>query len=98
MSFQTLFRPFFSTYSSYTSIENCFELIISNNDYNKIMGLFIVCPITNNTKYFPTHVNLDSSTMTTGCILCEHVKTLDLKVRKAKKKRRMSTKHSPRST
>lgn len=27
-------------------------LVISNNDYNKIMGLFIVCPITNNTKKF----------------------------------------------
>ena len=61
-------------------------LVISNNDYNKIMGLFIFCPITNNTKNFPTHVKLDSNTITTGCVLCEHVKTLDLKARKATKK------------
>ena len=45
------------------------------------MGLFIVCPITNNTKNFPTHVKLDSNTITTGCVLCE-----DLKARKATKK------------
>lgn len=25
-------------------------LIISNNDYNRIMGLYVVCPITNNTR------------------------------------------------
>ena len=61
-------------------------LVISNNDYNKIIGHFIVCPITNNTKNFPTHVKLDSNTTTTGCVLCEHVKTLDLKARKATKK------------
>lgn len=50
------------------------------------MGLFIVCPITSNTKNFPTLVKLDSNTMTTGCVLCEHVKILDLKTRKATKK------------
>lgn len=58
-------------------------LVISNDDYSKIMGLYIVCPITNNTKPFPSHVPLDDRTQTTGCILCEHVRTVDLNARGA---------------
>ena len=47
-------------------------LVISNNDYNKIMGLFIVCPITNNTKNFPTHVTVSYThlTLPTNWLLC----------------------------
>lgn len=58
-------------------------VIISNNDYQKLMGLCIVCPITNNIKKFPTHVMLDSRTKITGSILCEHVRTVDLVERKS---------------
>ena len=61
-------------------------LIISNDDYNRIMGFYIICPITNNTKDFPMHIPLDPKMKTTGCVLCEHVKTLDLKARKVTKK------------
>ena len=50
------------------------------------MGLYIVCPITNNNKEFPTHIQLDDRTKTTGSILCEHVRTVDLKARKKSKK------------
>lgn len=53
-------------------------LIVSNNDYNRIMGLYIVCPITNNTKVFPSHVLLPSGLSTTGAVLCEHVRTVDI--------------------
>lgn len=53
-------------------------LIVSNNDYNRIMGLCIVCPITNNTKVFPSHVLLPSGLSTTGAVLCEHVRTVDI--------------------
>lgn len=57
-------------------------VVISNNDYQKLMGLCIVCPITNNMKKFPSHVMLDSRTKITGSILCEHVRTVDLEERK----------------
>lgn len=56
-------------------------VVISNEDYHRIMGLNIVCPITNNTKPFPSHVLLDNRTNITGSILCEHVRTVDLKER-----------------
>ena len=58
-------------------------VIVSINDYQRIMGMAIVCPITNNTKYFPTHLLLDNRTKTTGSILCEHVKAVDLENRNA---------------
>ncbi len=59
-------------------------VIISNNFFNKVTGLVIACPITNANKIFPLHISLDNRTDTTGFILCQHVKTLDLKNRKYK--------------
>ena len=58
-------------------------VIVSINDYQRIMGMVLVCPITNNTKYFPTHLLLDNRTKTTGNILCEHIKSVDLETRNA---------------
>ena len=57
-------------------------LVISNNEFNKRTGLAIVCPITNTDNSFPLHVPLDKRTSTTGVILCEHIRTLDLNARK----------------
>lgn len=62
-------------------------LIVSNCSYNKYTNMVIVCPITNTNNTFPLHVQLvqlDDRTLTTGVILCEHVKALDLNARKAK--------------
>ncbi len=59
-------------------------LIISNNEFNKRTNLAIVCPITNTNNKFPLHVPLDKRTTTTGVILCEHMRTLDLQSRKNK--------------
>ncbi len=61
-------------------------VIVSNEEFGKFTGLHIVCPITNNTKNFPTHVNLDTRTKVTGSILCEHLKSLDLIARHAEYK------------
>lgn len=38
----------------------------------------VVRPITNTNNRFPPHIPLDGRTQTTGAILCEHLKTLDL--------------------
>ncbi len=56
-------------------------VVISNNIFNKKAKLAIVCPITNTNNNFPLHVNLDDRTKTTGVIMCEHIKTLDLNSR-----------------
>lgn len=56
-------------------------VVISNNIFNEKTKLSIVCPITNTNNNFPLHVLLDSRTKTTGVILCEHVKALDLNSR-----------------
>lgn len=53
-------------------------LVISNNVFNQKTNLAIVCPITNTDNGFPLHVPLDGRTKTTGFILCEHIKALDI--------------------
>lgn len=56
-------------------------VVISNNVFNEKTRLSIVCPITNTDKNFPLHVSLDERTKTTGVVLCEHIKSLDLSSR-----------------
>jgi len=56
-------------------------LIISNKIFIEKTKLFIVCPITNTDNNFPLHIKLDSRTKTTGAIMCEHIRTLDLNAR-----------------
>ena len=59
-------------------------LVISNNFFNQKTNLTLVCPITNTNNRFPLHIPLDNRTETTGVILCEHVKALDLNARSYK--------------
>ncbi|MBR5658052.1 MAG: type II toxin-antitoxin system PemK/MazF family toxin [Lachnospiraceae bacterium] len=56
-------------------------LIVSNDVFNQKTQLVIACPITNTNNKFPLHIPLDDRTATTGVILCEHVRTLDLNSR-----------------
>jgi mRNA interferase MazF len=59
-------------------------VIVSNKESMKRMNTrAMVCPITNTDKAFPAHVRLDSRTKTTGVILCDQAKILDMKARKA---------------
>ena len=59
-------------------------VVISNNEFIRRTGLAIVCPVTNTDNQFPLHVPLDKRTSTTGVILCEHIRTLDIRSRQAK--------------
>ncbi|MDD3049376.1 MAG: type II toxin-antitoxin system PemK/MazF family toxin [Bacilli bacterium] len=68
----------FNPTKGYEQSGNRVTVVISNDDYQTIMGLNIVCPITNNEKEFPSHVPLDSQTEITGSVLCEHIRTVDL--------------------
>lgn len=56
-------------------------LVISNDFFNQKARLAIVCPITNTDNRFPLHVPLDGRTTTTGVVLCEHIRSLDLNAR-----------------
>ena len=56
-------------------------LVVSNNTYNKFTKIAIVCPITNTNRDFPLHIELDERTKTTGVIMCEQVKALDIHAR-----------------
>ena len=56
-------------------------VVLSNNIFNEKAKLSIVCPITNTNNHFPLHIPLDKRTKTTGVILCEHIKALDLNSR-----------------
>lgn len=56
-------------------------VVVSNNFFNQKTNLSIVCPITNTNNRFPLHIPLDDRTKTTGVILCEHIKSLDLNSR-----------------
>lgn len=56
-------------------------LVISNDDFIANAKLAIVCPITNTRNNFPLHIPLPNDLNTTGVVLCEHVRTLDLNAR-----------------
>jgi len=52
--------------------------VVSNNIFNKFTKMAVVCPITNTDRVFPLHVLLDERTKTTGVIMCEQAKFLDI--------------------
>ncbi|MBQ2612135.1 type II toxin-antitoxin system PemK/MazF family toxin [bacterium] len=57
--------------------------VVSNNTYNKFTKAAIVCPITNTNRNNPMQIPLDSRLKTTGVIMCDQVKALDIKMRNA---------------
>lgn len=57
--------------------------VASNNTFNHFTKIAIVCPITNTARDFPLHVPLDERTKTTGVIMCEQAKSLDISARNA---------------
>lgn len=58
-------------------------LVVSNNFFNHLSSLALVCPISNTLSSFPLNIILNEQTTTTGSILCQHVKSLDLEARDA---------------
>jgi mRNA interferase MazF len=60
-------------------------LVISPRSYNQRVGLALVCPITSRIKGYPFEVELPPLTGTEGAILCDQIKSLDWRVRNAKR-------------
>jgi len=56
-------------------------LVISNETFNNFSKMAIVCPITSVDKNHPFHIKLNDKTKTTGVVLCDQARTLDIKAR-----------------
>lgn len=54
-------------------------IVLSDSRFNKVLGLSIVAPITNQKKGYPFEVNLSDGMTTTGVILTDHLRYVDLK-------------------
>ena len=59
-------------------------IVISNNVFNENTKMSIVCPITSNEKYFPTHYLLENTKKIHGSVLCEHIRSIDYESRNIK--------------
>lgn len=59
-------------------------VVISHNIFNEYTNMAMVCPITTNTKEFPTHYILEDSKLISGAVLCEHIRSIDYKERQIK--------------
>lgn len=58
-------------------------IIVSNQVFNKHLGLAFACPITNTKRDFPFHVKVESENIT-GYIMAEQMKSIAYKSRKIK--------------
>lgn len=59
-------------------------IVLSPASYNGKTGLMLCCPITNQVKGYPFEVNVQN-TKIKGAALCDQVKSLDWRIRSAKK-------------
>jgi mRNA interferase MazF len=57
--------------------------VISPRSYNRKVGLALVCPITSRTKGYPFEVELPLGLEARGAILCDQVKSVDWRARRA---------------
>ena len=57
-------------------------IVISKDIFNKYTNIAIICPITTNTKKFPTHYELLNTKKVKGAVLCEHIRSIDFSARK----------------
>jgi mRNA interferase MazF len=58
-------------------------LVVSSKQYNGIVGLAIICPITKQIKGFPFEVQLSEKGKVKGVVLSDQIKNIDWKARKA---------------
>ena len=58
-------------------------VVVSNHILNRFSSTIMVCPIKNTNKKHPFHIALNGKTKTTGVILCDQAKMLDVNARHA---------------
>lgn len=59
-------------------------IIISNETFNAISNMRIICPITHTDRKSPFHIPISGCKETDGFIMCDQVKSADVYARKAK--------------
>jgi mRNA interferase MazF len=65
-------------------------LILSPRAYNRKVGLALACPVTGQVKGYPFEVLLPDGLAARGAILCDQVKSVDWRARKARRLDRVS--------
>ncbi len=60
-------------------------VVISPSPYNRRVGLAVCCPVTSRVKGYPFEVLLPQGLGVEGAILSDHIKSLDWRVRKARR-------------
>ncbi len=58
-------------------------LVVSPAEYNKKVGLALMCPITSKSKGYPFEVSLPDNLKISGVVLSDQVKSLDWRAREA---------------
>ena len=58
-------------------------LVVSNNLFNRVSSLTMVCPITHTDRGHPFHIRLDERTRTDGVVMCDQARMLDVAARNA---------------
>jgi mRNA interferase MazF len=58
-------------------------IVLSPTEYNRAVGLAVVCPITNATKGYPWEVAIGDHPLVSGVVLADQVKSLDWRQRRA---------------
>ena len=56
-------------------------VVVSDNVFNQNTHMVMVCPVTSNQKYFPTHYLLEDTKKIHGSVLCEHIRSIDYEAR-----------------
>jgi mRNA interferase MazF len=58
-------------------------IVLSPDEYNRAVGLAVVCPITNEKKGYPWEVEIPDNPFVSGVVLSDQVKSLDWRQRRA---------------
>ena len=59
------------------------SVVLSPQSYNSKTGLAIICPVTNQIKGYPFEVVIPDGLPVSGAVLCDQVKNVDWRERKA---------------
>ena len=73
----------FDPQSGHEQKGRCPALVVSNDLFNRVSSLTMVCPITHTDRNSPFHLRLDRRTRTDGVIMCDQARMLDLRSRHA---------------
>jgi mRNA interferase MazF len=58
-------------------------LVLSPADYNRMVGLVVVCPVTNQQKGYPWEVEIPENGFVSGVVMSDQIKSLDWRLRRA---------------